>query len=72
MKGRSRLLLVEQIICGPNKACLAKSSDIQMMVRNGGRNRTEKEYRNLLGTTGFNVTRVLPTAGPAIIEAIPT
>jgi hypothetical protein len=42
-----------------------------MMVRTGGRNRTDKEYRNLLRAGGFNVTRVFPTAGPGIVEGIP-
>jgi hypothetical protein len=71
MNGRGRILLVEHLICEPNKACRGKFSDIQMMVRNGGRNRTDKEYRNLLRAGGFNVTRVVPTAGPDIVEGIP-
>jgi hypothetical protein len=71
MAGRGRLLLIEQIICAPNTACLAKSSDMQMMVRNGGRNRTEKEYRDLLAASSFNLSRVVATAGPSIIEAVP-
>jgi hypothetical protein len=71
MAGRGRLLLIEQVICAPNAACLAKTSDMNMMVKNGGRNRTEKEYRALLGASRFNLTRVVPTAGPSIIEAVP-
>lgn len=71
MNGRGRILLVEEIICPPNKACQGKSSDIHMMVRNGGRNRTEKEYRTLLRSGGFNLTRVIPTAGPGILEGVP-
>ena len=71
MNGSSRILLIEHIVCEPNKACVGKSSDIQMMVRNGGRNRTESEYRNLLRAGGFNLLRVVPTAGPGIIEAAP-
>jgi hypothetical protein len=71
MARRGRILLIEQIICPANTACAAKLSDMQMMVRNGGRNRTEKEYRDLLGASHFNLTRVFPTAGPGIIEAVP-
>jgi hypothetical protein len=71
MAGLGRILLIEQIICSPNTACLAKSSDMQMMVRNGGRNRTEKEYRDLLGAARFKLTRIIPTTGPSIIEAVP-
>ena len=71
MNGRGRMLVVEHIICEPNKACRGKSMDMQMMVRTGGRNRTDKEYRDLLRAGGFNVTRVVPTAGPDIVEGIP-
>ena len=36
----------------------------------GGRNRTEKEYRGLLQSGGFQVTRVLPTRGElALLES---
>jgi hypothetical protein len=71
MKGHGRMLLVENIVCGPNEICRGKTSDIQMMVRNGGRNRTEKEYRDLLRAHGFEITAVVSTAGPSILEAIP-
>src|SRR5262249_1233567 len=60
MAGKGKLLLVEDQVCGPNQPCLAKISDIGMLVRTGGRNRTEKEYRNLLTKSGFEVTRMLP------------
>ena len=43
-----------------------------MLVRTGGRNRTEPEYRALLASGGFDVTRVIPTGGDlSIIEATP-
>jgi hypothetical protein len=70
VQGTGRVLLIEQIICEPNQACVAKLADIQMMVRNGGRNRTESEYSKLLRASGFNLTRVYPTSGPGIIEAV--
>jgi hypothetical protein len=71
MKGRGRLLLVEHIVCGPNQICRGKTMDIQMMVRNGGRNRTEKEFRDLLRVHGFEITRLVSTAGPSVLEAVP-
>ena len=70
MKGRGRMLLVENIVCVPNQICSGKTSDIQMMVRNGGRNRTEKEYRDLLLAHGFEISRVIPTSGPSVIEVV--
>jgi hypothetical protein len=71
MAGRGRLLLIEDLVCGPNQPCRAKVSDLQMLVRTGGRNRTEKEYRSLLGKSGFEVTRVVPAQGDlSVMEAI--
>ncbi len=42
-----------------------------MMVRNGGRNRTEAEYRALLDSSGFSVTHVGAThPGLNLITAV--
>jgi hypothetical protein len=70
--GRGRLLVIEDIVCGPNQPCAAKVSDINMLVRTGGRNRTEKEYRDLLSRGGFATVRVLATQAQSLIEATPT
>jgi hypothetical protein len=60
------------MICGLNQPCRAKVSDIQMMVRTGGRNRTEQELRHLFGVSGFELNRVIATAaGMNIVEAKP-
>lgn len=67
-----KLLLIEELICSRNEACRAKVGDITMLVRTGGKNRTEAEYRKLLGEAGFDVARVLPAQGDlAILEATP-
>jgi ubiquinone/menaquinone biosynthesis C-methylase UbiE len=72
MAGQGKLLVVEDIVCGRNQPCYGKEADIMMMVRTGGRNRTEKEYRDLLKEGGFEVTRVFPSrGGPSVIEALP-
>lgn len=72
MSGKGRLLVVEEIICGRNQRCYAKEGDITMMVRTGGRNRTEKEYRDLLAKGGFEMTRVIPSqGGPSVMETVP-
>ena len=42
-----------------------------MMVMNGGRERTLDEFRALLASTGFALSRVLPTDAPVfLIEAV--
>lgn len=71
MSGKGRLLVMEDIVCGPNQPCAAKASDINMLVRTGGRNRTEKEYRELLSKGGFDTARVIPTGSQSVIEANP-
>lgn len=67
----SKLLVVEDLVCGPNVACDAKMGDINMLARTGGRNRTEREYRDLLSAGRFDTRRVLPVTGSlAAIEAV--
>jgi hypothetical protein len=57
-------------VCAPNVPCPAKLGDVNMLARTGGRNRTEQEYRGLLQSGGFQVTRVLPTRGDlAMLES---
>jgi hypothetical protein len=71
MAGRGRLLVIEEIICGPNQLCRGKAMDVQMLVNTGGRDRTEKEYRDLLRKGGFEAARVIQTTEQGIIEATP-
>jgi len=66
----ARLLVVENFVSGPNEPGKGKIADINMMVRNGGRNRTEAELGDLLFASGFQVLRVMPTnGGPDLLEA---
>jgi hypothetical protein len=70
MKNRAKLLLIEEIICPANQRCPAKIGDLHMLVRTGGRNRSEGEYRRLLEMTGFASVRVINTrAEISVIEA---
>jgi hypothetical protein len=45
----------------------AKFLDLGMLLRTDGRERTEAEFRALLGEVGFSLTRVIPTAGLILI-----
>jgi hypothetical protein len=50
----------------------SKLMDIIMLVGLSGLERTEPQFRDLLATTGFRLTRVVPTQGPlSIVEAAP-
>jgi hypothetical protein len=70
MDGPRTVLLVERLLDG-DASTEAALSDINMMVMNGGRERTLDEFRALLASTGFALSRVLPTDAPVfLIEAV--
>jgi len=67
-----RLLLIEAVLKAPNEPDPARSPDLNMLVLLKGRQRTEAEFRSLLGEAGFTLIRVIPTDGAAsIIESQP-
>jgi hypothetical protein len=50
----------------------AKWMDLGMLVDNTGRERTAEEYRDLLRQSGFEMSRVVPTASVfSLVEAKP-
>ncbi|MEI6900656.1 MAG: methyltransferase [Bacteroidota bacterium] len=67
----SKLLVIEMVIDKNNRQPFGKLIDIEMMVfTKGGRERTRKQYRRILGLGGFNILRYVPTISPLyIIEA---
>lgn len=72
MADRGTLLIVERLLDAQNPAVEATLSDLNMMVRNGGRERTRAEFDGLLASTGFKAARHAPTRTPFhIIEAMP-
>jgi hypothetical protein len=71
MKPQCKLLIVERIMDSQNPDAEVALSDISMMVMNGGRERSEREFRVLLESTGFELARVVATQSPVqLIEAI--
>jgi hypothetical protein len=71
MKTKSRLLVVEMIIPPGNEPSVAKLLDIEMLVTTGGRERTEAEFKNLFESTGFELSRIMPTKdGVCLIEGM--
>lgn len=71
-----RLLLIERIMPerfepGARQRTLARA-DLTMLIGVDGRERTEVEFRALLDTSGFTVTRIVPLAFEFnIIEGVP-
>jgi ubiquinone/menaquinone biosynthesis C-methylase UbiE len=61
MKPKSKLLIVEMIIPHGNQPSIAKLLDLEMLVTTGGCERTEKEFKILLETSGFKLFRTIDT-----------
>jgi precorrin-6B methylase 2 len=72
MSPKARLIVIERVIPDAGTPSEAKLFDINMLVTVGGQERTADEYRALLRTAGFALTRIVPTRSPlSLIEAIP-
>jgi hypothetical protein len=66
-----RLLVVESIIREDSAPTPAKWIDIEMLLMPGGRERTEKEWRDLFGRAHFEIMQIVPFKGmdTGVIEA---
>ena len=65
-----RMLLVESILAGRNEGEFAKLMDVGMLATTGGRERTEREYAELLESAGLRLLRVVPTKSAfSVLEA---
>lgn len=72
MGQKSRVLLVEFIVPDGEEKSFSKLLDLNMLVMNGGRERTESEYRRLFDAAGLRMTRIVPTLSPlCVLEASP-
>jgi hypothetical protein len=71
MAPKGKLLIVEQLVTPPEKPNLAKIIDMIMLaLTEGGRERTEAEYADLLRRSGFRLERVVSTPSQVdVIEA---
>lgn len=72
MKPQGKVLLVERVILtGRTPEVLVLESDVQMLAVTGGKERTDAEYRALLGTAGFELIKLIPVLPPFyLIEAV--
>ncbi|MGH9543762.1 MAG: methyltransferase [Terriglobales bacterium] len=71
MTNRSKVLVVDMIVPDAASASFSKFLDLNMLVMNGGRERTIAEFRALLDAAGCRLTRVVPTMAPqSVIEAV--
>jgi hypothetical protein len=72
MTENGKLILVDCVVPQTNEPHFSKFIDLNMLVMTGGKERTEKEFAQLLDAAGFKLLRVIPTELPtSIIEAAP-
>ena len=73
MPQEGKLLIVEREMSPAGEPSSAKLGDITMTVIPGGQERTSKEYRELLASSEFSLTRIVPTESElSVFEAVPT
>jgi hypothetical protein len=66
-----RLLILEPVVQSGDAPDPGKMLDMTMLALMGGQERTEAEYRSLLGKAGFSLARVVPTKSRvSIVEAM--
>jgi O-methyltransferase domain len=71
MTKNGRVLLVDMIVPDVASASFSKLLDLNMLVMNGGRERTTAEFCALLNAADYKLTRIVPTKAPqSVIEAI--
>ncbi len=67
-----RLVIVEMLVPEPVRPEFVMLMDLNMLVMTGGRERTEREFTEVLSRAGFRLTRVVPTKSPFfLLEAHP-
>ncbi|MFD6400372.1 methyltransferase [Nocardia sp. NPDC060249] len=73
MSPRATLLVVELVLPEHGRPHPAKFIDLEMLVNTeGGHERTEAQFRELLARSGFTLARTVETAAPdRVLEAVP-
>lgn len=72
MSANGKVIVVDCVVPENNEPDFSKFFDLNMMVMTGGKERTQKEFAQLLGAAGFKLRRVIPTNVPfSIVEAEP-
>jgi hypothetical protein len=66
-----RLLVIDQVIRPGNAFEVGKFMDLEMLIFPGGKERTEKEFRELFASAGWRLNRIIDTpAGVSIVEGL--
>jgi hypothetical protein len=72
MAEHGKVLIVDMVVPETDATSFSKLLDLNMLVMNGGRERTKAEFCALLDAAGCEPTRVVPTMAPqSVIEVVP-
>jgi ubiquinone/menaquinone biosynthesis C-methylase UbiE len=72
MGPEGRLIIVDCVVPETNEPHFSKFIDLNMLVMTGGKERTAREFEQLLAAAGFKLLQVIPTDQPtSIIEGQP-
>jgi hypothetical protein len=64
MTPHGKVLVVEMLLPSRDEPSFAALLDLNMLVMNGGRERTEEDFRQLFDAAGLQITRLVPTLAP--------
>jgi hypothetical protein len=64
MTPNGKVLLVETVLSTEDASAFGALLDLNMLVMTGGRERTEREFRQLFDAAGLEITRMTPTLAP--------
>jgi hypothetical protein len=71
MRRHSRLVVLEFVVPDGEQASFSTLLDLNMLVMNGGCERTAKDFRELFTAAGLKMTRIVPTMSPlSVLEAV--
>jgi hypothetical protein len=66
------VIIFDTVVPETNEPDFSKFFDLNMLVMTGGKERTAKEFEQLLAAADFKLVRIIPTATPtAIVEGEP-
>ena len=72
MAPRAKLLVIDVVDADADKPKAAAFGDLNLLLLFGGRQRTESEFHTLFASSGFGITRILPTQSHfKLVEAMP-
>lgn len=72
MDATGRVLIIEMVVPEGDQPSPAKILDLQMLLMEGGKERTAEEYKALYEAADFELVRIVPTKSPfSLIEGKP-